>query len=277
MIADPLRYTRVLEERTTMSASSEKSFWGRNAKDWIAIQEPLHRPLYDALLDSVALPPGSALLDAGCGSGVVSLLATQHGIAVTGVDVSQPFIDIARKRVPDASFVVGDFQELPFEDASFDGLIASNSLQFVPDRFGAMQEAARVLRRGGRAAIAVFDAEEKCDGAKPIAAMLSLLQPAVLGTPGPFALSAPGQLEALLNDTGFVCEEVRFVETPWVYANRDVAVRAFLSAGPGTQARLAVGAEKLLATLQSAVEPYCRVDGSYRLENVFKIVVGRKA
>src|SRR5579863_3833984 len=69
-------------------------FWGRGADDWIALQEPLQRPLYEALLDGAAIAPGSELLDAGCGSGVVSLIARQRGANVIGLDASPMFVEI---------------------------------------------------------------------------------------------------------------------------------------------------------------------------------------
>ncbi len=260
-----------------MTTSADRPFWGRAADDWIAIQEPLHRSLYDALLDAVALEPGGALLDAGCGGGAVSAIAACRGMRVTGLDMSEFFIDVARRRVPEAPFVVGDLQALPFDSNAFDAVIGANSFQFAADRGAAMREAVRVVRPRGRVAIGVFDAIERCEPAKPIGAIFSLLGRNAFEEPGPFALSLDDRLQTLMRDAGLILEDVKFVNTPFTYRDADTAVRAFVSAGPGQQARLVAGEAALIGALRASLEPYRQPDGSYRLENAYKIGVGRKA
>lgn len=256
---------------------STNGFWGRGVTDWVEIQEPLHRPLYNAVLDAVALQSGSALLDAGCGSGIVCLLAAVRGLDVTGLDASPRFIDVARERCPGGRFLVGDLREaLPFEPNSFDGVVFSNSLQFVPNAAEAVREAARVLRPNGRVTIAVFDAPEKCDGNKPISAIRSLLPAALPGSPGPFSLSNDETLERLVRDAGLAFEGIHRVDTPWHYPDLETAQRAFISAGPSQQALEIVGEERLRTVLDAATAPFRQSDGTYLLRNVFMFVVGRK-
>jgi SAM-dependent methyltransferase len=260
-------------------AEQEQSrpFWGRGADDWIELQEPLQRPLYEALLDAVELGQGFALLDAGCGSGVVSLLASQRGASVTGLDASPAFVEIARLRCRVGQFSVGDLNHaLPFPDNAFDGVIFSNSLQFVANSGLAVREAARVLRPGCRVAIAVFDVPEKCDGAKPIGAIFSLLPARPDGAPGPFALSNSRRLESLVRDAALELLDVRAVEVPWRYPDVDTARRAFMSAGPSHEARVHAGEQRLREVLDAATTPFRRTDGTYLLENSFLVAVGRK-
>ena len=251
-------------------------FWGRGVRDWVDIQEPLQRPLYEAILDILALQPGEALLDAGCGSGVVCALAAGRGLDVTGLDASTMFIDVARQRCPTGRFMVGDLREpLPFADESFAGVMFSNSLQFVPNAADAVREAKRVAKPGSRIAIAVFDAPQKCQGQKPIGAIVSLL-PAAPAT-SPFTLSRDATLEGLITDAGLEFEGIRRVETPWRYPDLETALRAFASAGPAQQAVEIVGVQKLRAILETATAPFLQTDGSYLLENVFMVASGRKA
>jgi SAM-dependent methyltransferase len=254
-----------------------EKFWGRGVTDWVGIQEPRQRPLYDALLDAVAIKPGGKLLDAGCGSGVVCVLGAERGLDVTGIDASPAFIDVARERCPDGQFSIGDLREaLPFEACSFDAVVFSNSLQFVSNRDDAMREVARILRPGGRVAIAVFDAQEKCDGSKPIGAILSLLPIPPPGSPGPFALSNVVMLESLVRDTGLEFEGIRRVDTPWHYPDLETARRAFISAGPSQQVRELGREEALRAAIDAANAPFAQPDGTYLLQNVFMLAVGRK-
>ncbi|HVR45733.1 MAG TPA: class I SAM-dependent methyltransferase [Candidatus Binatia bacterium] len=254
-----------------------EKFWGRGVADWVGIQEPLHRPLYDALLDAFASNPGDKLLDAGCGSGVVCVLAAERGLDVTGVDASPAFIDVARERCPAGQFSVGDLREaLPFEANSFHAVVFSNSLQFVPNASDAMREVARILRPGGRVAIAVFDAQEKCDGSRPIGAILSFLATPPPGSPGPFALSNEAMLEALVRGAGLDFEGVRRVETPWVYPDLETARRAFLSAGPSQQVRELGREVELRAAIDAANSSFRQPDGTYLLQNAFMFAIGRK-
>lgn len=214
-----------------------------------------------ALLDSLDLKRGAALLDAGCGTGVVSLLAVERCAEVTGFDASPLFIDIARTRCPEGNFIVGDLR----------------AARYVPTAVDAVREAARVLRSGGRVAIAIFDVVEKCEGTKPIAAILSLLPQADPSSPGPFALSNAGQLEGIIRKAGLECESIRSVDVPWHYRDLEAARRAFTSAGPSQQVReLGLGAQ-LADALDTANAEFLQPDGTYLLRNSFLVVVARKA
>lgn len=256
-----------------MSETPREAFWGRGVRDWVDIQEPLQRPLYDALLDVLALQPGQTLFDAGCGSGVICVLAAERGIAVTGLDASPAFVAVARERCPSGNFSVGDLRAaLPFPNESFDAVIFCNALQFVPNAADAVREAARVLKPGGRIAIAVFDSPEKCEGQKPIGAIMSLLPAAPAASP--FTLSHDEILERLVRDGGFQFEGIRRVDTPWRYRDLDVALRAFTSTGPAQQALEIVGEKKLRAVLEASTAPFLQPDGTYLLKNVFMFAVG---
>lgn len=104
--------------------------------------------------------PGGALLDAGCGPGMMvrHLLDDRPGdFAVTGCDRSPAMVDAARTRVgKEAVFSVGDIEEMPFADASFDIALAMGVLEYV-DAGPALQEIARVVRPGGLAVVTMLN------------------------------------------------------------------------------------------------------------------------
>jgi ubiquinone/menaquinone biosynthesis C-methylase UbiE len=109
------------------------------------------------------LQPGHRVLDVGCGTGAfLRLLAplVSPGDAV-GVDLSETMIAAARGRQAGAagniSFQLGDVEELSFEDASFDRVLATQVLLHVPEPAVAVGEIARVLAPGGLLSISEVD------------------------------------------------------------------------------------------------------------------------
>jgi ubiquinone/menaquinone biosynthesis C-methylase UbiE len=78
------------------------------------------------------LPDGARVLDLGCGAGIPSTRLLAERFEVIGVDISEAQLDLARKNVPEATFVRGDFSELAFPDGSFDGITAFYSISHVP-------------------------------------------------------------------------------------------------------------------------------------------------
>ena len=92
---------------------------------------------------------GRKTLDLGCGEGRVARDLKTRGHDVVGVDAAPTLIRLAREADPKGEYVVSDAAELPFEDGSFDLVVAFNSLMDIDDMEGAVREAARVLEPGG--------------------------------------------------------------------------------------------------------------------------------
>jgi trans-aconitate methyltransferase len=115
--------------------------------------------LAERLLDAVPLPPGAAVLDAGCGTGALAAALARRDPAarITGTDLSEAFLAAARVRVPGAAFRQGDITHLPDADGAFDAALSLLVLQFVPDRAAAVAELARVTRPGGIVGAAMWD------------------------------------------------------------------------------------------------------------------------
>ena len=116
--------------------------------------------------DQLAARPGERLLDLGCGAGRHTFAALERGIDVVAADLDdaalKDVLSFGRAmlaelpaRSPSLSCVNSDALHLPFRDASFDRVIASEVFEHIPADERAMQELARVLRPGGTAAITV--------------------------------------------------------------------------------------------------------------------------
>jgi 2-polyprenyl-3-methyl-5-hydroxy-6-metoxy-1,4-benzoquinol methylase len=86
------------------SGKIQGDMWGKAARDWAEFQEPMHQPLWVAMLDAGNVAKSSSICDVGCGGGGASLLAAERGASVSGPDAAEALIDIARERIPDADF-----------------------------------------------------------------------------------------------------------------------------------------------------------------------------
>jgi len=130
-----------------------KELWERDARAWAAlVREPGHDSYwrFSPLFFELVPPPGRRTLDLGCGEGRVARDLAGRGHAVVGIDASPTLVELAREADPDGEYLLGDAAALPFDDASFDLVVAYNVLMDVEDMAGAVREAARVLVPGGR-------------------------------------------------------------------------------------------------------------------------------
>ncbi|GGS27030.1 class I SAM-dependent methyltransferase [Deinococcus knuensis] len=104
----------------------------------------------------VVVPPGGAALDVMTGTGSVALALLGRSGSVVGLDLSAGMVEVARRRVPGAQFVVGDAAHLPFPDGSFDVVVCASGLFFVPDMGAALREWRRVVRPSGQVVFSSF-------------------------------------------------------------------------------------------------------------------------
>ncbi len=92
------------------------------------------------------------IVDIGCGTGLASGPLIDNNFTVAGVDPSEPMLAYAKRRYPNAEWVVGTAEKLPFGDASFDAAISAQTIHRV-DRAAAIAEIRRVLKPNGVVAI----------------------------------------------------------------------------------------------------------------------------
>ncbi|HEY7533523.1 MAG TPA: class I SAM-dependent methyltransferase [Nitrospiraceae bacterium] len=102
--------------------------------------------------------PGAQLLDVGCGSGQLALIAARDGLQVTGVDIAINLIERARVRAQAEGlpirFEEADAEALPFDDASFDVVTSLIGAMFAPRPDLVAKELLRVCQPGGTIAMA---------------------------------------------------------------------------------------------------------------------------
>ena len=124
------------------------------------------------LAEALGIDAAAHVLDVGCGlGGPARFLAATYGCHVTGIDLSQPFIEAARMLTERcgladrATFLQGDAVDLPFTDALFDHAWTQHVAMNVADRAGFYRSIHRALKPGGR--LAIYDVALG-DGGSPI-------------------------------------------------------------------------------------------------------------
>jgi len=202
-----------------MSSVKEKQLrhWNAVAEGWDTWFEWTVRnfaSLTDWFDRSGVWRPGTRVLDVACGSGYPALVgATRVGSTgrVVATDVSPAMLAVARRRaaaraLANVEFVERDADDLQFDGESFDAVTNTYGLMFCDDIARALLEARRVLKPGGRLAVATWDDRSKSPFFTVIggvaADVLSLPQPAS-GEPGPFRLASSAALAQTLDDAGF--------------------------------------------------------------------------
>ncbi len=185
--------------------------WGRHAQH----TRELGMPVSTWMIEQLSLQPGQNVLELAAGPGDTGFLAaeliTPGGTLITS-DATQGMLEVARERAKSFGLTNVEFKQLQLEwidlpTASVDAVLCRWGFMLIVDPATAMGEARRVLRPGGRIALAVWDQP----GENPWATITSqaLIEEGALerpqpGAPGMFALAKPGVLEAMLGEAGFV-------------------------------------------------------------------------
>ncbi|HYW40730.1 MAG TPA: class I SAM-dependent methyltransferase [Terriglobales bacterium] len=99
------------------------------------------------------VPPGSKVLDIGCGTGHLAGELMRRGYEAWGVDFSDAMVRYAREHYDADRFQVGDIERIPFPDNSFDGVMSLGVMEYLSADEPALREMWRVLKPGGRAVI----------------------------------------------------------------------------------------------------------------------------
>lgn len=195
------------------------SRWTDTAAEYDASFAQLCAGAIDSLLEGLHdQPAGARLLDVGTGTGAVAAAAVAHGWHVDGVDVEQSMIDVARRKVPDATFVVADVLRLPWPDEQFGAVTANFVLNHVADPRAALREIHRVCVPGGRFCATIWPS-----GVSPINALWNTvgdqggaraLENVRLPSAADFARTLEG-MGALLTEGGF--EQVDARAVAWTF------------------------------------------------------------
>jgi SAM-dependent methyltransferase len=255
------------------SASQQGVIWGARAQDWTEANEPAWHQVFETVMDRMRVGPGREVLDVGCGAGGALAVARERGAIVTGLDASEALVGIARGRLPGAEIQVGDMEELPFPDQSFDLVTGLNSFQFAGSPVNALREARRVVRPGGAVAMMVWGPRQDCDMlSKVMPAIVAFLPPSA-ATPSP-PLAQPGVIEGLMEQAGLSPQDGFEFASDLEFPDLATAATAILAASARAIAHS--GETRVRAGIEEALSPLVRADGKVRLRNRFRLVLGER-
>ncbi len=263
------------EAKKPKTAAVHGRLWSAGARDWAEFQEGNFRPAYEAVFAHAGLKPGMAYLDVGCGAGLAGQIAATLGTRVSGIDAAEGLLAIARERTPKGDFRVGDLEELPFADKSFDIVTGFNSFQFAGNPAAALAEARRVTKSGGVVAIMAWGKPEGMEMASLVTARRPLMPPPPPGTPGPFALSDETVLRGFAASGGLKPGEIFDVPCAFVYPDLATGLRALKSSGDALKTVEIAGEAAVDAAHEKALAPFHQKDGGYKAKGTFRCLLAR--
>ncbi len=232
--------------------------------------------------------PGTRVLDLACGAGYPALEGAARVLpegTLVASDVSAAMVAAAAAQARSAGleqlrFVVADSEALPYGDEFFDGVTNAYGLMFCGTPEGAIGEAFRVLKPGGRFAATTWD-----DSANsPFFSVIHSVAAPRLGlavpqpdAPGPFRLASPRRLDRLLRDAGFGAVTVE--RGGAVFELRSVAEYLRMFGDLAWKRRIQSLTEAARAALErdlhAAAAPFV-IDGTLRLTATSLCASGRK-
>jgi SAM-dependent methyltransferase len=242
----------------TAFAKMERSGWSdaARAEAYVGLFAAASEQAIGSLLDAAAAEAGLDALDLCCGQGNVSARLIGRGCRVVGADFSPTMLSFARGRVPTATFVEADAQQLPFGDGQFDVVVSNLGICHVPDQPRALSEVRRVLRSNGRFAMTVWCGPDVSPSFEIVyGAVKAHGSPDVSAPSGPdfhqFANRAVA--EKLLSGAGFANVDFTIVDCAWDLASPDGLCEIYEKGTVRAATLLANQPAKSLAAIRSAI------------------------
>jgi SAM-dependent methyltransferase len=257
--------------------------WEHSAAGWAAQREAIQRgamPVSTWMIDAIAPQPGETVLELAAGPGDTGLMAAElvaPGGRLISSDFAAPMLDVARARaaelgIDNVDFRVLNAESLDLDTGAVDAVLCRWGYMLMADPGAALRESRRVLRPGGRLALAAWDAPELNPWISAAADELvrrGHAPPRDPDAPGMFSFAPPGRTEELLGDAGFMDIRVEPLEFTNSYDDADHWWSALLDCGrPFAQLVEKLDAEEAAALRDGAaaqVAPYAQPDGALAL------------
>ena len=214
----------------------------------------------NAFVDWLAVPPDMRWLDVGCGTGVLTQVVLEHGLAsrVVGIDSSDALLSYARSKEPHpaVSFRLGSAESLPYPEGAFDAAVSGLVLNFLEDPARGVAEMRRVVAPGGTLGGYVWDYAGETQFLRRFWDAAAELDPAALDLHEGkrFPLAAPDRLAALFEAGGLEEVESHEIEIPTIFEDFEDYWTPFLGGvGPAPSYCVSLG-EDARAALRARLE-----------------------
>jgi len=199
--------------------------WQAMASGWERQQEEIERvtlPVSEWMVQALDPRPGDTVLELAAGPGGTGFAAVailgKHGRLISS-DFSSEMVEVARRRASDLGLAnvehrVMDAEQIALENDSVDGVLCRFGFMLMPDPGAALAETRRVLRHGGRLALAVWSTAADNPWAAIAGRILAergLSPPPEPGAPGMFVLADERRLRELLEGAGFGVQRIERV------------------------------------------------------------------
>ena len=222
------------------------------------------------LADIAGIKQGDRVLDVACGTGVLAReAATSVGPTgrVTGLDLNEGMLAVARRFGPAIDWRQGDAAQLPFEDCAFDVVVNQFALMFFPDPVGALREMWRVLAPRGRLAVAVCAPMAHTKGYSALAGILrrEVGNDAAAMVESYFALGEEAELQRLCNAAGIAGASVQTREGWARFESIDELVRIEIRGSPLAGLVDETSHQKVLKAARQELHDFVDAQGRVRL------------
>ena len=121
----------------------------------------MHHRWRERAADLARVGPGSRALDVATGTGDLAIELARRGAEVTGLDFSEPMLELARGKAPGVDWVRGNALALPYGDGEFDAVTVGFGARNFSDLGRGLAEMARVTRPGGRVVVLEITTPQK--------------------------------------------------------------------------------------------------------------------
>jgi ubiquinone/menaquinone biosynthesis C-methylase UbiE len=225
---------------------------------------------------------GDRVLDVACGTGALTLAAADiagPSGSVVGLDRNPDMLAVARRKPRQVEWRQGAAEALPLPDDSFDAVVSQFGFMFFDDKPRALREMLRVLKPGGRLAVAVCDAVENSPGYEAFAQLLDRLFGSDVGDAfrAPFSLGDAARLHEISRAAGIADAEVVQRNGKVRFSSIDALVSteracAWTLGGVLTDEQF----ERLLDASETTLNPFVVDDGSVEFDMPSLIIKAQK-
>ncbi|HEX3090040.1 MAG TPA: class I SAM-dependent methyltransferase [Ilumatobacteraceae bacterium] len=247
-----------------MANEAMRDTWATGAEGWVRnerIFDAVFAPFTAAIAGAADLGSARRVLDVGCGAGTLVEAAVFAGAAAVGVDISQPMVEAARRRVPAATVVVADAQTEDLLAAApgepFDRVVSRFGVMFFADPVAAFANIRSASAPGARLAFVCWREGETEMFAHGLRALKAHLPeppaPPQPGAPGPMGFAHADRIREVLSGSGWSEVTVDVADAMCDYA---------IDGSDGVEQRMAVVLSGMVGrAVRAELEPRLDADG----------------